>query len=410
MTSQLPFERRLQLCLGTLVGLSLLALGVVLATEQRASSALAGSQAALDLLHDFQQVQIRLSAARAAEREFLLEDLRTPGFFQTGESEALARHAAELAGLETVLDGLGRAPGAADLGVAEVRREASGYRSSFLQLVGLYRERGSLFSGVLGEMRQATFELEEVLEPLAEQREAVLRAELLELIRDQDDYLRTRDGRPRFLVGERVQILREEAALVPAAARGEIEERIGAYETAWRRLGEIDEEIGLTSGSGLRGRLRSAEDAVELGVGTSVAIARERFDAATSVLARTAAEARWVSAGAAGLTLAIALVVAVTLGRHLRGSLAELSRAVEAYAGGDRTARVGPLPRRDEFAAVAEAFDRMAETLAETTDELEEINASLELAVRGDSQGLLKRIKELVAERKAPAGPGGSGA
>ena len=46
------------------------------------------------------------------------------------------------------------------------------------------------------------------------------------------------------------------------------------------------------------------------------------------------------------------------------------------------------------------AFDQMAETLAETTDELEEINASLELAVKGDTAGLLERIKSLVAQRQ----------
>ncbi|MDJ0849871.1 MAG: HAMP domain-containing protein [Myxococcota bacterium] len=406
MTSKLPFVRRLQLGLGALVGLSLLALAVVLATEQRAGSALAGSQTALDLLHDLQQVQIRLSAARAAEREFLLEDLRAPSFFQTGESEALERHAEALAALESLLDGLEQAPSAADLGIDGIRTEAAGYRASFLELVDLYRERGSLYSGVLGDMRRATFELQELIEPLAAAHEATLRAELLELTRDQDDYLRNLDIRPRYLVGERIEILREEAAPTPSAARTEIEQRIEVYEVAWRRLLEIDERIGITSGAGLRGRLRSAEDAVELGVETSVAVARERFDAATSVLARTAAQARRVSAGAAVLTLVIALAVAVSLARHLRGSLQELLRAVEDYAGGNRAARVGPLPRRDEFAAVAEAFDRMAETLAETTDELEEINASLELAVKGDSQALLERIKELVAERKSPAATG----
>ena len=133
------------------------------------------------------------------------------------------------------------------------------------------------------------------------------------------------------------------------------------------------------------------------------ALARERFDTASLSLTETAAQGRLVSAGGAGLTLAIALLVAVALGRHLRDSLAALLRAVQDYAAGNRAARVGSLPRRDEFAVVAEAFDRMAETLGETTDELEEINASLELAVKGDTEGLLSRIRELVAERKAPA-------
>jgi methyl-accepting chemotaxis protein len=403
MNSQLRFVRRLQLGLGALVGLSLLGLAATLIAEQRAGTALAASQTALSLLHDFQQVQIRLAATRAAEREFLLEDLRAPGFFQTGSSPGLEQHAENLAQLEEVLDELDRSPAAQDLGVAEIQEAAASYRSSFEELVRLYRERGSLYSGALGEMRQATFEIQDLLEPLDDALEASVRSELLELIRDQGDYLRDLDNRPRFLVGERVQILREELAAAPTRSQKAIEAQIAAYEAAWQRLLEIDDQIGRSSGSGLRGRLRSAEQAVSLRVAACVALARERFDAATSSVAHTAALARWASGGAAGLTLAIALLVAISLGRHLRRSLASLLGAVEGYAGGDRAARVGALPRHDEFAVVAEAFDRMAETLAETTDELEEINASLELAVKGDTAGLVQRIKELVAERKAPA-------
>lgn len=403
MRSETRFVRRLQLGLGALVGLSLLGLAGVLAAERGAGSALASSETALTLLQDFQQVQIEFSAARAVEREFLLEDLRAPSFFQSGSSTALERHAEALARLEAILDRLEQDPAAEDLGVAEIRTQTSGYRSSFEELVGLYRERGSLYSGVMGEIRQATFEIQDRLESLDEAREATLRSELLELIRDQGDYLRDLDNRPRFLVGQRIQILREEIAAAPARLQAPIEQQIAAYEAGWSRLQEIDDEIGRSSGAGLRRRLRSAEEAVALGVVASVAIARERFDAATLSVARTAALGRLVSAGGAGLTLAIALLVAVALGRHLRDSLAALLRAVEDYAAGNRAARVGSLPRRDEFAVVAEAFDRMAETLGETTDELEEINASLELAVKGDTEGLLSRIKELVSERKAPA-------
>ena len=73
----------------------------------------------------------------------------------------------------------------------------------------------------------------------------------------------------------------------------------------------------------------------------------------------------------------------MVLGQGLRTSLSRVLAAVERYAGGDREARVGRLERDDEFAALGQAFDRMADTLADTTEELEEINASLNLAVKG---------------------------
>lgn len=403
LAPQLSLLRRLQLGLGLLCFLSLMGLAGVFAAERRAGAALERSHTALSLLDDFKQVQIELAAARAAEREFVLEDLHAPGFFQTGSSAALDRHAQATAALEPLLERLAGAPGAADLGVDEIRRAVVDYGASFAELVDLYRERGSLYTGVISRMRRASFDLQNLLAEVDSARKTSLRSELLELIADEGAYLRDLDNRPRFLVGERIEILREDVTAAAPKNAEDVQAQVSAYEQAWQRLLEIDDRIGRSSGDGVRGRLRGAEETVTVGVTAAVLRARDRFDDAAATVARTAAMARWVSGGGAGLTLAIALLLSVSLGRQIQGSLKAVLRAVEAYAGGDRRARVGKLPRQDEFGVLAESFDRMAETLAETTDELEEINASLELAVKGDTAGLLKRIKQLVAERKAPA-------
>jgi hypothetical protein len=87
------FVRRLRLGLGVLVATTVLVLVAIGVSERHMGSALMRSQSALSLLDDSKEVQIQLAAARGAEMEFLLEDLRTPNFFQSGQSPALERHA-----------------------------------------------------------------------------------------------------------------------------------------------------------------------------------------------------------------------------------------------------------------------------------------------------------------------------
>jgi hypothetical protein len=398
------FVNRLRLGLGVLVATTLLGLIAILGSEHRVGSALDRSHEALSMLDGFKEVQIQLLAARATEREFLLEDLRAPSFFQKGDSPALQQHRAAWIEFDQLLSRLELEPGSSEFDLEAIRQASDRYEESFEELVSLYRERGSLYSGQLGAMRRASFEFQEQLEELKESRRAPLRAEVLELVRDQADYLRDLDNRPRFLLTERLKILREEVDKLGKAKAEPLTTRIDAYETAWLRLLEIDDRIGRSSGDGLRGVLRSEQETVIPLTLAAVEGSRASFEEEAATVRNVQTTARLVSAGAVLLAVAIAAFLAVSLGSQVRNSLATLLRAVDAYARGERSARVGTLARRDEFAVLGESFDRLAETLAETTEELEEINASLELAIKGDTSGLLDRIKTLLGERRAATG------
>ena len=402
MIVQDSFVRRLRLGLGVLVATTLLGLVAIGVSERRMGAALERSKSALSLLEAAKEVQIQLAAARAAELEFLLEDLRTPNFFQTGRSPALERHAQVLARLDALLADLATQPEARRLRIGELREAAGGYGESFERLVKLERQRGSIYSGVLGRMREASFGLEDRLEDLPEPRRTELLAEVRAMLGEQADYLRDLDIRPRYLVGQRIEILDEELSALDLPEDDAGRAHVAAYRSAWQELLEIDARVGLSSGDGLRGELRHAQETIEpLGI-AAVERARARFETESRAVEAAASTARIVSASAAALAVAIGLFLASSLGGRLRRSLAALLGAVERYARGDRGARVGSLPHADEFSVVGNAFDRMAEIVAETTEELEEINASLELAVKGDSKALLERIKSLVAERKPP--------
>jgi hypothetical protein len=397
------FVRRLRLGLGVLVATTVLVLVAIGVSERHMGSALMRSQSALSLLDDSKEVQIQLAAARGAEMEFLLEDLRTPNFFQSGKSPALERHAQTMARLDALLGELAVHPEARPLRIPELREAAVRYAESFEQLVNLQRKRGSLYSGVLGRMREASFSIEDRLEDLPEPKRTELLAEVRALLGEQADYLRDLDIRPRYLVGQRIEILDEELTALDLPEDDAGRTQVAAYREAWGELLEIDAQAGLSSGAGLRGALHQAQETVEPLTIAAVERARAGFETASHAVEVAASTARIVSASAAALAVVLGLFLASSLGGRLRRSLAALVGAVERYASGDRGARVGPLPHGDEFAAVGEAFDRMAEIVAETTEELEEINASLELAVKGDSKALLERIQSLVAERKPPS-------
>jgi len=395
------FTRRLQVGFASVVATTLVAMAAIFVFERRMDVALESSQEALQLLDDFKEVQILLATARSAEREFLLEDLRAPTFFETGRSAVLEAHAAALDALDALIAQLAKSPEAAALQVPDIGTAIADYRASFAELVSLYRERGSLYSGALGGTREARFAMQDALEGEKRAVQQQLRSELQELDRDLADYLRDLDNRPRFLVAERLDVLDEEAAAIGAPRIAAFRRSLASYRSAWQRLLELDDRIGRSSGSGMRGRLRDAQDRVVPMTQAAVARARSRFLSVRSDVGTAAATARGVSLGAVALAAAIGCFMAVSLGRHLRRSLSTVVGAVEAYAGGDRNARVGALSHRDEFAVLGSAFDQMAQTLAETTDELEEINASLELAVKGDTAGLLERIRSLVARRES---------
>jgi len=394
------FVNRLKLGFGTLVATTLLVLIAILVSEQRVGSALEGSERALALLDRSKEVQIQFSAARAAERRFLLEDLHTPSFFQSGDSPALERHRAALAELEGLLDGLEGQGSSSEVETGSIRQALDVYRHGFSEMVSLYRERGFIYSGRIEEMRRAALELQDLLQELPKAARMPLSAELLELNRDQGEYLRDFSKRSRFLVTERLKVLHEEVDARDGLPKQELHAQIDAYQQVWARLIEIDDRLGDGAGTGLRGTLNGAEQAILPPVRSAVESARRGFDEAARSVHTAQVTARFASAGVALLAVLLALSFAISLTAQIRGSLGALLRAVDAYASGKREARVGALSRRDEFAVVGESFDRMAQTLAENALELEEINASLELAVKHHPARAVETIKTLVAERK----------
>jgi len=99
---------------------------------------------------------------------------------------------------------------------------------------------------------------------------------------------------------------------------------------------------------------------------------------------------------AAGLVTAVVIPVSVVLSRRQSAPLAEMAEAAESFARGNLSVRVKNTNRQDEIGRLAEAFNRMAESLEEAEQNRRDFvsNVSHELrtpmtAIAGYAEGLL---------------------
>jgi len=121
-----------------------------------------------------------------------------------------------------------------------------------------------------------------------------------------------------------------------------------------------------------------------------------RMDISTASLEENLSKSREILLIVGGLTF---LLVAVTLVWLLRGSvltpLARLTSAASRITGGDYSARVLVKRPNDEIGAVSSAFNKMANTVEEHTQKLEEANRELDRTSRLKSEFLANMSHEL---------------
>jgi hypothetical protein len=127
------------------------------------------------------------SLAEIAEKDFRLDDLLQPAFYQGANTKNLVQHQAAMAALEREISELIRAlPDAEQEAPQTLYRLADEYRKNFVQSVKAYRLRGFKEWGLEGEWRRAMSEVEGSVG--GTQNVFAIR-ELLHLIWHEKDYL-----------------------------------------------------------------------------------------------------------------------------------------------------------------------------------------------------------------------------
>jgi methyl-accepting chemotaxis protein WspA len=315
---------------------------------------------------------------RNADSDFLLRDLRDPGFYEKGQSGNIAKHEAFMASLSQELEGLrGMAGGRQKVLATELAALVKVYEDSFVKLVAAYREKGYKDWGVEGEWRNAIHDVEQ---HLPKGGNGPVLVDYLQLRRDEKDYLLRGERQYVEAVHRAAQQLAKDIRSLPSSESGRLLEDVGVYERLFQKYQAIEEKVGKTEDTGMTGEAKRAARQIEpvLGEISSQAVADSR-----------AARRKVTVGGAMVLVIGIGLsglfffVFAESIARPIK----EVVDTANRIAIGDLTGQVTSGGRKDEIGVLARAFERMVSALKEKVGVAERIaSGDLSVAVTPQSE------------------------
>ena len=313
------------------------------------------------------RISVDLLRARMYEKEFMLYDLRAKEFYEYGETIHMKEHKTTIDSLQKQIEELAELyPNEKQQIIVELRDLIQIYDAGFDRLLAAYQKKGFEDYGAMGEMREAALEIERHLDIIHDHD---FQIELLEMRRDEKDFFLRLDNRYIDTMNSHLQNLKN------AVSKGRGEqyisalEDLNAYETAFRNVVSIMEEIGRTEESGLQGTFE------------------RNFQPIEPVLERILQES--VSASANALKLEARTGLAFLLFGVLTGGILFyfLARSIttrlkiavdiaEQVASGDLTVEVPSMNGRDEVDFLLHALQRMVSNLRDQTHQIMEgVNA-----------------------------------
>jgi methyl-accepting chemotaxis protein WspA len=324
------------------------------------------------------RIRYQFLEARNAERGFLLGDLTDQGFLERGQSKNLATHVALMASVSRELEGLRDvASGRQKLLMREGPTLLKAYEDDFLKLLAAYREKGHKDWGTEGEWRKAIHDVEQ---HLTKGRNDVLHVDYLQLRRDEKDYLlRGQDEYVQALHAD-LKTIATDVNASHNAASAQLLEDLRLYERLFQKYRAIEEKIGKTGETGLRGE--EARAVLEMqpfldGISNQAIVESEA--------ARRKVTASGAIVGAIGIGLAglFFFVFATSVSRPITRVVDVANR----IAIGDLAVNVMSGSRQDEIGMLARAFERMVGALKEKVGVAERIAAGdLSVAVTPQSE------------------------
>ena len=213
------------------------------------------------------QIDRDVQQARRWEKNFLLNDVRSPAFHQNvsrGSGHAtrsLSEHSNATESLGGHIAAIGELLDNPTL-TSELGSRADEYAAGFSTIVDAYLERGYQDWGLIGHWREAAHQIESAAE---QNGDAELQIALLALRRSEKDFL-LRGSEYEAAVYDQIGSLRQ--ILESSDAQPTLRDALDRYADAFRSYVETNERIGLTENDGLRADMRGAAQAIEAAAGT----------------------------------------------------------------------------------------------------------------------------------------------
>ena len=319
----------------------------------------------VDKIHD------QFLNARNAESDFLLRDLRDTDFYERGQSPNLAKQEALVASVSRELEGVrGVASGRQRALMTEVPALLKAHEENFLKLVAAYREKGYKDWGIEGEWRKAIHDVEQ---HLPKQGNGALQVEYLQLRRDEKDYLLRGEEKYVEAVHADLKTLATNIKASHDAASAQLLEDLNLYERLFHKYLGVEEQVGKTEETGLRGEARRAARQVEPALD----------EISSQAIADSESARRRVTAGGA-----MAVVIGVALSglffyafaRSLSGPIKRLGQAAASVGDGNLGTRMH-FESQNELGLLARGFNDMVAALASLVGQVQQSGIQVNTSV-----------------------------
>lgn len=188
--------------------------------------------------------------ARVAEKNFVLRDLNSDLFYNSGSSKYLKEHRTFISlAQDEIRNLINLSPKGVQNKAKELMTLVDEYDSIFSKIVATYRKRGFKDWGLLGEWRQAIHAVEG---SVSQMNRADIHEDLLQLRRLEKDYLLRQDEKYLEEVTNQLSLLRDKILNLPRQKAKRILKKIDIYENAFKNYILLQKKIGRTDEEGLQ--------------------------------------------------------------------------------------------------------------------------------------------------------------
>ena len=212
----------------------------------------------------FHEMQVSLLELRRAEKNFLLRDTTNPTFFSVGESEYInkfkTRYELIQIQLKSVEEQIKQTKSESLPKIREIKSSLELYNTKFLLLSSKIKEKGFNNFGLRGDLKESALAIEkiEITDSVKFSLSTIRRHEKNYFLRHELIYV---DIVQKEILNFKSLI--EDSDLSPADKDKSVQ-LIDEYKTKFDKVIAIDQEIGLSQDSGIKGEFRSAVPQIEL--------------------------------------------------------------------------------------------------------------------------------------------------
>jgi methyl-accepting chemotaxis protein len=206
------------------------------------------------------EVEARTLKLRKNEKDFLARSIVDPVFLETGQSKYIDEFKNDLNSALLYVDSLKKGnhhiKSGVEKEVTEIKQYYALYQELFLKLTEEYKALGFKDYGLVGKLRDAIHEVEQLLSNINGVND--LEVHMLMLRRHEKDYLLRKDEKYIDKFNDRVDLLKKSVSESELTANNKatINRFVDNYKTSFIDITNKERTIGLTESEGLHGELR----------------------------------------------------------------------------------------------------------------------------------------------------------